>query len=423
MNVNKAKSPLKGMIKVPADKSISHRAAIFGALSGGCVSITNFSEGADCKSTLNVLKQLGADINFSSKHDLTILCKEFIEPDNILDAGNSGTTIRLMSGVLSGQSFYSVLTGDDSLRKRPMARIILPLNLMGANIWAKSNNTKAPISIKGTSLRAISYASPISSAQVKSAVILAGLFADGMTTVKEPVKSRDHTERLLTYLDANITVEENSVSIQKSSLAPKPITVPGDISSAAFFMVAASIVPDSEVVIKDIGLNPTRTGIIDVLKNMGAEIEILNQNLVCGEEVGDIKVKYSGLKGITIDEESVPSLIDELPIIAVAATQAEGTTIVKGAEDLRHKESDRIAAICTELTKLGANIEETPDGFKIHGKTKLKGDCVLETYHDHRIAMAGYIAGLVCDNPIQINEFHWVNISFPEFVELFNNIR
>ena len=422
MKVNKAKTPLKGMIKVPADKSISHRAAIFGAITGKPVSIKNFSAGADCKSTLNVLQKLGADINFSSEHDLTIFCKEFIEPDNVLDAGNSGTTIRLMSGVLSGQNFYSVLTGDDSLRKRPMARIILPLAQMGANIWARNDNTRAPIAIKGTRLTGISYDSPISSAQVKSALILAGLFAEGMTLVKEPVKSRDHTERLLSYLDANINVDRNTVSINKSILTPKSITIPGDISSAAFFMVAASIVPDSEIIIQEVGLNSTRTGIINVLKKMGAQIEILNKNLVCGEEVGDLKVKYSALKGITINKEEIPSLIDELPIIAVAATQAEGTTIVKGAEDLRHKESDRIKAICNELAKLGANIEETPDGFKIEGKSKLKGNCILETYHDHRIAMAGYIAGLVCDKPIQINEFHWVNISFPEFVELFESL-
>jgi len=418
------KTPLRGTVVIPADKSISHRAAIFGSLTYGTVCIANFSGGADCKSTLNVLKGLGVEIDYKSEKDIIISNKnKFREPDNIIDAGNSGTTIRLMAGVLSGLDFYSVLTGDDSLRKRPMARVIVPLKKMGANIWAKDNDTKAPISIKGSRLSGITYNSPIASAQVKSAILLAGLSADGTTIVTEPSKSRDHTERLLSYLDADISVNGNEVRIQRSSLTPKPITVPGDVSSAAFFMVAGAIVPDSEIIMQNVGLNSTRTGIIDVLKNMGAEIEILNQRLECGEEVGDIKVNYSDLKGITIEGDIIPRVIDELPIIAVAATQAEGTTIVRGAEDLRHKESDRIKAIYSELSKLGAKIEETEDGFIIHGKTKLKGNCILETYHDHRIAMSGYVAGLIADSPIQINEFNWVNISFPEFTEIFEKLR
>ncbi|OGI23449.1 MAG: 3-phosphoshikimate 1-carboxyvinyltransferase [Candidatus Melainabacteria bacterium RIFOXYA12_FULL_32_12] len=418
------KTPLRGTVVIPADKSISHRAAIFGSLTYGTVCIANFSGGADCKSTLNVLKGLGVEIDYKSEKGIIISNKnKFREPDNIIDAGNSGTTIRLMAGVLSGLDFYSVLTGDDSLRKRPMARVIVPLKKMGANIWAKDNDTKAPISIKGSRLSGITYNSPIASAQVKSAILLAGLSADGTTIVTEPSKSRDHTERLLSYLDADISVNGNEVRIQRSSLTSKPITVPGDVSSAAFFMVAGAIVPDSEIIMQNVGLNSTRTGIIDVLKNMGAEIEILNQRLECGEEVGDIKVNYSDLKGITIEGDIIPRVIDELPIIAVAATQAEGTTIVRGAEDLRHKESDRIKAIYSELSKLGAKIEETEDGFIIHGKTKLKGNCILETYHDHRIAMSGYVAGLIADSPIQINEFNWVNISFPEFTEIFEKLR
>jgi len=416
--------PLKGNFKAPSDKSISHRAAMFASLVKEPVLISNFSLGADCISTLNVLENLGVEINFQSKNSLIINNKEnFKEPKNILDAGNSGTTIRLMSGILAGQNFYSVLTGDESLRKRPMARVINPLKEMGANIWARDNDTKAPVSIKGSKLQGIKYNSPVASAQIKSSILLAGLHAEGITSINEPVKSRDHTERMLEYLNANIRGNDTTtVSIGKSQLVSKPITIAGDISSAAFFLVAGAIIPDSEIIIQDVGLNPTRTGIIDVLQKMGAEIEVLNQRIDCNEEIGDIKINYSNLKAITIDSEIIPRIIDEIPVIAVAATQAEGTTIIKGAEELRHKESDRIKAIYTELKKLGAEIEERPDGLIIHGKTKLKGECVLETYHDHRIAMSAYIAGLISDSPIEINEFHWVNISFPEFTEIFEKL-
>jgi len=415
--------PLKGNFKVPSDKSISHRAAMFASLVREPVLISNFSLGADCMSTLSVLENLGVKIEFQSKNSLIINNKEgFKEPKNILDAGNSGTTIRLMSGILAGQDFYCVMTGDESLRKRPMARVINPLKEMGANIWARDNDTKAPVSIKGGKLQGINYNSPVASAQVKSSILLAGLHAEGITTVTEPVKSRDHTERMLEYLNANIMEQGTKVTIGASQLVSKPITVPGDISSAAFFLVAGAIIPDSEIIIQDVGLNRTRTGIIDVLQQMGAEIEILNQRVDCNEEIGDIKINYSNLKAITIDSEIIPRIIDEIPIIAIAATQAEGTTIIKGAEELRHKESDRIKAVYTELKKLGAEIEEQPDGLIIHGKTKLKGGCVLETYHDHRIAMSAYIAGLIADSPVEINEFHWVNISFPEFTTIFEKL-
>ncbi|MEI8390060.1 MAG: 3-phosphoshikimate 1-carboxyvinyltransferase [bacterium] len=421
--VTPVKKPLKGNFKVPSDKSISHRAAMFASLVKEPVLISNFSLGADCLSTLSVLEKLGVEIEFQSKNSLILSNKEgFKEPKNILDAGNSGTTIRLMSGILAGQDFCSVLTGDESLRKRPMARIINPLKQMGAIIKAEDNDTKAPVSIKGTKLLGINYNSPVASAQIKSCILLAGLHAEGITTVNEPVKSRDHTERMLEYLNANIREEGTSISIGRSQLVSKPVTIPGDISSAAFFLVAGAIVPDSEIIIQDVGLNTTRTGIIDVLQRMGAEIQILNQRIDCNEEIGDIKVNYSNLKAITIDSEIVPRIIDEIPVIAVAATQAEGTTIIKGAEELRHKESDRIKAVYTELKKLGAEIEEQPDGLIIHGKTKLKGGCILETYHDHRIAMSAYIAGLIADSPIEINEFHWVNISFPEFTSLFEKL-
>lgn len=422
MRVNPLKKPLKGTFAVPADKSISHRTAMFGALCGSEVKITNFSQGGDCKSTLGIIQALGADVTYYSENDICIKCEKLQEAKNVLDAGNSGTTIRLMSGILSGQDFYSVFTGDESLRSRPMARIIKPLRMMGANIWARENDTKAPISIKGTKLSGITYESPIASAQIKSAVLLAGLNAEGATTVIEPVRSRDHSERMLKYLGADLEVDGTKVTVKPSKLEAKPLSVPGDISSAAFFMVAGSIVPDSEIEIQNVGLNPTRTGIIDVLRLMGADITIQNERMECGEEVGDVLVRYAQLKGITIEEDMVPRVIDELPVIAVAATQAEGTTVVKGAEDLRHKESDRIKAVCSELGKLGANIQETPDGFVIYGKSELNGACTVETYHDHRIAMSAYIAGLVSKNPIDINEFHWVNISFPTFTHIFENL-
>ena len=415
--------PLKGIIKVPADKSISHRAAIFSALVKEPVLISNFSSGADCKSTLSVLEQLGAEINFQSKNNLIISNKiGFKKPDNVLDVGNSGTTIRLMSGVLAGADFCSVLTGDESLKKRPMSRIITPLRQMNADIQSENNDNKAPIMIKGSKLKGITYNSPIASAQVKSCILLAGLNAEGTTIVEEPFKSRDHTETLLSYFGADIKSEDTKVTIKKSNLYSKPVSIPGDISSAAFFIVAASIIPDSEIIINGVGLNPTRTGIIDVMKQMGADITILNKRTACNEEIGDIKVKYSDLNAIDIGRETIPRIIDELPIIAIAATQAKGTTIVREAEELRYKESDRIKAVCLELKKLGADIEEATDGFVITGKTKLRGNCVLETYNDHRIAMSEYVAGLIALKPIQIKDFHWVNISFPEFTEIFEKI-
>jgi len=416
-------APLKGVIEMPPDKSISHRAAIFGALVKEPVHVKNFSLGADCKSTLRVLEQLGAEVNFRSERDFVITNRQgFKQPADILDAGNSGTTIRLMSGVLAGSDVECVITGDESLKKRPMSRVINPLRLMGADIRAENGDKNAPIAIKGTRLNGITYISPVASAQVKSCILLAGLQAEGETAIQEPFLSRDHTERLLSYLGADIKAKNNRVQIRKSQLNPAPITIPGDISSAAFFMVAACIVPDSEVVIRNVGLNSTRTGIIDVLKQMNADIEVLNQRIECNEEVGDVRVRYSELKGIDIGKEMIPRIIDELPIIAVAATQAKGETTVRDAEELRYKESDRIKAICDELKKLGAGAEEAIDGFVICGKTKLRGNCILETYHDHRIAMSAYVAGLIAVEPVQINEFQWVNISFPEFTQVFEKL-
>lgn len=424
-NVEKNINGLKGEIVIPSDKSISHRAVMFSSLAKGVTRIENFSKGADCHSTLSVFKSLGVKAEFESEQTLIIDSSNgLIAPKTELYCGNSGTTMRLMSGILAGQNFDSVLTGDESLSKRPMGRVIKPLLQMGAKIEANEQNGKevAPLKIFGQNLCGIDYVSELASAQVKSCVLLAGLYAQGKTSFTEPYVSRDHTELMLEYLGAKLTVDNTKVSIEKSTLTPKDIFVVGDISSAAFFIVAGLVVENSEIILKNVGLNPTRTGIIDVVKKMGANIEILDKKVVSNEEIGDLRVKYSELQGCTIEGEIIPRLIDELPVIAVLATQAQGTTIIKDAGDLRNKESDRIKAVVTELKKLGANIEETPDGFIIQGKTKLKGGVEVETYHDHRLAMSLYVAGLICEKPISINGFEWVNISFPEFEGLFENL-
>lgn len=422
--VTKDFKKLKGTIEIPADKSISHRAIIFSALARGKSVIKNFSTGKDPHSTLNIFKNLGTDIEVNSNSDIIINSTgKLIEPNAILDCGNSGTTMRLLSGVLAHQKFNSTLIGDNSLSKRPMKRIIEPLELMGAKI--ESNEFKAPIKIFGNELHPVNYTSKIASAQVKSCILLAGLGVnEGRTEFTEPYISRNHTEIMLKHMGADITTAQTSVSIAKSELKPIEIEICGDISSAAYFIVAGLIIPDSEILLKNVGINPTRTGIIDVVKNMNGYIEILNEREICSEKVGDILIKYSeNLNGCTISSELIPKLIDEIPVIAVLATQANGQTIIKDAQDLRNKESDRISTIATGLKQLGANIEETPDGMIINGKTQLFGDCELETYHDHRLAMSFYIAGLACQKEISINGFEWINISFPEFEQLFEQLK
>lgn len=422
MNITVEKSkPLKGTIEIPADKSITHRAFMFSALTKGKVKVSNFSKGADCISTLNIIKQLGCNIDFCNDKELIIDSSGALKaPSEILDCGNSGTTTRLMAGILAGQHFNSILKGDTSLSKRPMKRVIAPLELMGAKI--KHNDYKLPLEIIGSPLKGINYNSPLASAQVKSCLLLAGLYADGETIFSEPYKSRNHTELMFEYMGADIKTDGNTITVKKSQLYSVDITVCGDISSAAFFMAAALIVPDSDITIKNVGINETRSGIIDVFKSMGGNIEIINERLVSNEKVADIRVKYSKLKAVVIEGSIIPRLIDEIPVIAVAASQAEGTTIIKNAQDLRNKEADRITAVQTELSKLGADIQETPDGFIINGKSELQGNCEIECYHDHRIAMSAYIAGLICKKPIKINEFQWVNISFPEFLGLVSKL-
>jgi len=457
--INKNTAGLKGEITIPADKSISHRAVMFSSLAKGESIIENFSKGEDCHSTLSVFKSLGVEAEFKGEQALIIKSKGLLAPKSELFCGNSGTTMRLMSGILAGQDFDSVLTGDESLSKRPMARVIKPLELMGAKIQAnellrhpelvsgsqQQTILTAPLKIYGQKLKGIDYVSKLASAQVKSCVLLAGLFAEGKTSVTEPHISRNHTELMLEYMGANICSEVKSkkqkaksnaspfdllpfafcpkTTIEKSELIPRKITVVGDISSAAFFIVAGLIVENSNILIKNVGLNPTRTGILDVVEKMGGNVEILDKKIVSNEEVGDLRVRHGQLKGCTIEGDVIPRLIDELPVIAVLATQAVGKTIIKDAGDLRNKESDRIKAIVTELKKLGANIEETADGFIIEGKSKLSGGATVETYHDHRLAMSLYVAGLICEKPILINEFDWVNISFPEFEQLMDRLN
>ena len=419
--VQKSK-PLKGEITIPADKSISHRAVMLSSLAKGKCVISNFSSGADCWSTLNIFKQLGVEIKETDKKTIEIISNGNLKKSFFpLDAGNSGTTTRLISGILAGQSFDSEIIGDESLSKRPMKRIILPLTQMGAKIDSIDNHL--PITIHGQKLHGIVYHTPISSAQVKSSILLAGLNADGQTTVIEPSQSRNHTEIMLRYLGANILTYNNETTIYPSKLVAKNIEIVGDISSAAFFIVAGLIVPGSNFIIKNVGINETRTGIFDIVRRMGGGLKILNQREISGEKCADIMVQYNDkLKGCVIEGNDIPKLIDELPIIAVLASQAEGETIVKNAEDLRNKEADRITCLVTELQKIGINIEETPDGFIVMGKCKPNGNAELETYHDHRLAMSFYIAGLICEKEIAINGFEWTNISFPEFEDLFGTL-
>ena len=413
---------LNGEIEIPSDKSLSHRAVIFSSLAKGKSVIKNFSKGKDPHSSLEICKALGAEIMQSAQTVYVNSSGILKKPDGVLDCGNSGTTMRLMAGVLAGQNFDSILAGDESLSKRPMKRVIEPLSLMGANIFAEGFH--APLNIKGTKLNAVTYESKIASAQVKSCVLLAGLFAGGVTKYKEIYPSRNHTEIMLKNMGANIYNDSDYICIEKSELEPLEINICGDISSSAYFIVAGLIAPNSKIILKNICLNPTRSGIIEVVKQMGGNIEILDQKEVCGEVVGDIKVEYSpDMKGIEIGGEIIPKLIDELPVISLLATQCAGQTVIKDAQDLRNKESDRIKTTVCELQKLGAQIQETTGGMIINGKTALQGGVETESYKDHRLAMTLYVAGLICEKEILIKDFEWVNISFPEFLELFEKLK
>lgn len=414
---------IKGRLRVPGDKSISHRAVMFGAISRGITKIEGFLNGADCISTISIFKKMGIDIEMNGT---SVIVKGnglhgLKRPDSILDCGNSGTTTRLVSGILSAQNFTSVLTGDKSIQKRPMNRIINPLSLMGANI--ESNDGFAPLTITGSNLHGIEYNSPVASAQVKSSILLAGLYADSKTTVTEPAKSRDHTELMLRKFGANLITDKNTVTISPTTeLFASDIEVPSDISSAAFFMVAALLVPGSELILENVGINPTRDGIIKVLKSMGADIEIISSSNTF-EPVADIKVCYSKLHSTTIEGELIPTLIDELPLIAAVATMAEGKTIIKDAQELKVKESNRIKVMCEELSKLGVKVLETDDGMEIIGTDRLSGNVTIDTHDDHRIAMTFAILNLISDGEIKLNNSKCVEISYPGFFCDLKNIN
>lgn len=423
--MNKTIKPINSInatITVPGDKSISHRAVMFGSIAKGDTVITGFLTGDDCMSTISCFKKLGIDIEVDGErvvvhgkglHGLTA-------PTELLDVGNSGTTIRLISGILSGQRFNSTLNGDSSIQKRPMNRVIKPLSQMGAKINSKEGY--APLEIEGTQLNSMEYTMPVASAQVKSSILLASLYAQGQTVINEPVQSRNHTEIMLNYFGANIKNENGKIiSTPVDELYGGSFNVPGDISSAAFFIVAGLITPNSDITITNVGINPTRTGIIDALVQMGGNIEITNERTSGGEKVGDIRVKTSDLKAITLQGDIIPRMIDEIPVFAVAALCAKGTTVVKDAQELKVKESNRIATMGAELGKMGAVITETEDGMIIEGGQVLHG-AVTNSHLDHRVAMSIAVAALNAQGETTITDADCVGISFPDFYELLEKL-
>ncbi|WP_445429356.1 3-phosphoshikimate 1-carboxyvinyltransferase [Bacillus atrophaeus] len=416
---------LNGEIHIPGDKSISHRSVMFGALAKGKTTVKNFLPGADCLSTIECFKKMGVHIERSGS-DVTIHGKGISalqEPESLLDVGNSGTTIRLMLGILAGRPFYSAVAGDESIAKRPMKRVTDPLKKMGAHIDGRAGGEFTPLSVNGGDLTGIDYVSPVASAQIKSAVLLAGLQAEGTTTVTEPHKSRDHTERMLSAFGIELSEDNTSVSIKGGqSLTAQDIFVPGDISSAAFFLAAGAIIPNSRIVLKNVGLNPTRTGIIDVLQKMGAKLHITESSGDSAEPYGDLTIETSELNALEIGGDIIPRLIDEIPIIALLATQAEGTTIIKDAAELKVKETNRIDTVVSELRKLGANIEATDDGMKIFGKQTLKGGAPVSSHGDHRIGMMLGIASCLTQEPIEILQTEAIHVSYPTFFDHLNKL-
>ncbi len=415
---------LKQVLSVPGDKSISHRAVMFSSLAYGETEIEGFLNGDDCLSTISCFKKLGVTITFQNDKVKVIGkgLRRLSAPSEILDVGNSGTTLRLLTGILSAQNFTTNITGDASIQKRPMDRVIKPLSQMGADIIGKDGGTLAPLTIHGKNLKAMDYTMTVSSAQVKSAIMLASLYADGETVIEEPVATRNHTEIMLNYLGANVkTVGKKIICTPPEELFAKKIIVPGDISSAAFFIVAALICKDSHLIITNVGVNITRTGIITALKEMGADLSVINRRELCGEFVADIEVKYSHLKGTVIEGAIIPRLIDEIPILAVAAMFAEGTTVIKNAEELKVKESNRIKTVVNEFQKLGADIVETDDGMIITGGKMLYG-AEVESHHDHRIAMALAICALATNGETLIKNADCVDISFPKFYEYIESL-
>jgi 3-phosphoshikimate 1-carboxyvinyltransferase len=417
------KKGLNGELQVPGDKSISHRAVMFGSVAEGKTVIHNFLMGEDCLSTIECFRKLGVDIQVTEEK--VIVTGEgwdhLTEPQDILDVGNSGTTTRLIMGILAGRPFHSILIGDDSIAKRPMKRVTEPLKKFGTLIDGRSEGNYTPLSIRGGNLRGIQYTLPVASAQVKSALILAGLQAEGTTEIVEPEKTRNHTEKMIIEFGGHIERHGDTIKVKGGQvLKGTEVYVPGDISSAAFFMVAAAIVPDSRVLLKNVGLNETRVGIVEVMKQMGASIEIMESSKD-GEPIGDILVESSELAGIEIGGDLIPSLIDEIPVIALLASQAKGRTTIKDAEELKVKETNRIDAIVQELGKLGADIQGTEDGMIIEGKTPLHGGEV-HSWGDHRIGMTLAVASLITDSDVYLEGAGAVNISYPAFFEHINHL-
>ena len=409
--------PLRGELAVPGDKSISHRSVMFGALSEGITEAENFLTGADCLSTISCFRQMGISVEQNGTsvvvhgkglHGLT-------RPSGIIDAGNSGTTVRLLSGILAGQPFDSMITGDASIQKRPMKRVMTPLSQMGASITSVHENGCAPLQIKGSPLHGIHYLSPVASAQVKSCVLLAGLYADTPTSVTEPAISRNHSELMLRYFGADIQCEgTTSTVLPDPRLVGQKVNVPGDISSAAYFIAAALLVPGSEVLLKNVGINPTRDGMLRVVRAMGGDVTLVNENTDGAEPCADLLIRSSSLHATTIEGELIPTLIDELPVIAVLAAFAEGTTVIKDAAELKVKESDRIAVMAENLKRMGADVEPTDDGMIIHGGRPLHG-ATINPYLDHRIAMSFAVAALAADGETKIQDADCVKISYPGF--------
>ena len=422
--VLQSKKPLYREISVPGDKSIGHRAVIFGSIAHGSSRVSNLSGGEDNQRTVQAFKDLGVKISSEGEtlHIDGNGWEGLTAPKTTIDCGNSGTTMRLLSGVLAGRPFTTILDGDQSLRRRPMQRVIEPLSRMGANLVGREGRGLAPLEINGGNLKGIEYSMPIGSAQVKSAILLAGIQAEGVTIIEEPQNSRNHTELMIKGFGGEVGLDGRHVSVQGGqTLYGKDVRIPGDISSAAFFLVAAALIPGSRIVVRRVGVNPTRDGVIEILRRMGAEIELLNATIETGEPVADLKVTGKRLKGVEIGAELVARTIDEYPILAIAAALAEGDTVISGVKELRFKESDRISAMSEGLRRLGVDVEEREDGLTIRGRETLQGNKV-RSFGDHRIAMSLAIAGLCAEGGVEIDDAQCVAISFPTFFDLLDEI-
>jgi 3-phosphoshikimate 1-carboxyvinyltransferase len=409
---------LRGELRVPGDKSISHRALILNSIAEGEATVSNLGPGADCHSTMRCLQSMGIHVEHSEDGSVRLRgvgLHGLSEPEDVMDAGNSGTTMRLLTGLLAGQRFLSILTGDESLRTRPMRRVIEPLRSMGGRLWARRGDSLPPVAIQGSPLTGIDYTLPVASAQLKSAILLAGLYANGATIVRETQVSRDHTERMLRAQGADLEARDGAITLRPGRpLRAIDIDVPGDISSAAFWLVAAAVHPDAEVVVKGVGINPGRTGVLEALERMGADVEVIERDERGGEPVADLVARSSTLRGIEIGGDLVPRLLDEIPVLAVAAALASGKTRITGASELRVKETDRLSAVASELSKLGAGVEEMPDGLVIHGGSRLYG-VATRSFGDHRMAMSMAVAGLVGRGEMVIEGAEAADVSYPAF--------